>query len=195
MGTLGVKLPTLEGTSKNVGAPRRSRPAGGVPKVRAKPCARLPTESRLRDTQRTMPEESKTPDLVELVRGQIDAINRGGFDAMMSITAPDAVFDVTHRGLGSFRGREMIRKVGEAWLRTFEDFEMELQEVVALGGGVVFTVQRTKGRPPGTTAYVDGWEAYVIEFEDGMIVRNTNYGDPDEARAAAERLALERADG
>ncbi len=77
----------------------------------------------------------------------------------------------------------MIRKVGEAWLRTFEDFEMELQEVADLGGGIVFTVQRTRGRPAGATAYLQEREAYVIEFEDEMIVRNTNYADIDEARA------------
>jgi hypothetical protein len=30
-------------------------------------------------------------------------------------------------------------------------------------------------------------------LEDGVIVRNTNYSDIEEARAAAERLAKERA--
>jgi hypothetical protein len=33
---------------------------------------------------------------------------------------------------------------------------------------------------------------YVLAWEDGVVVRASAYGDIDEARAAAERLAQER---
>jgi ketosteroid isomerase-like protein len=134
-------------------------------------------------------------DNVEVVRRAINAYNRRDYDASDEFYAPDYVFDATNRGFGVFEGRALARKVGEAWVRTFDEFEMDLREVSDLGGGVVFTVQLTRGRPRGTNAYVEGWEAYVMVLEDGVIVRNTNYSDIDEARAAAERLAKERADG
>ena len=129
---------------------------------------------------------------VQIVRQALDAYNRRDFDACIGLFAPDVVFDTTHRGFGIFEGLAMVRRVGEAWVRTFDEFEMDLREVSDLGGGVVFTVQLTRGRPPGTTAYVENWEAYVLVVEDGMIVRYTNYTDIDQARAAAERLAEER---
>jgi ketosteroid isomerase-like protein len=132
---------------------------------------------------------------VEIVRRAIDAYTRQDYDGMETFYAPDYVFDATHRGFGVFEGRTLARKVGEAWVRTFDEFEMDVREVSDLGGGIVFTLQLTRGRPSGTTSYVEGWEAFVMVLEDGVIVRNTNYSDIDEARAAAERLAKERADG
>jgi ketosteroid isomerase-like protein len=38
-----------------------------------------------------MPDEPATPDREELIRRQIEATNRGDFDAVMSIYAPNAV--------------------------------------------------------------------------------------------------------
>jgi len=129
---------------------------------------------------------------VEIVRRWIDAYNQRDYDTCADLLAPDVVFDASHRGFGVFEGRALVCKVGEAWVRTFDEFEMDLREVSDLGRGVVFTVQFTRGRPPGTTAYVEGWEAYVVVLEGGVILRYTNYSDIDEARAAAERLAKER---
>jgi len=129
---------------------------------------------------------------VEIVRRWIDAYNQRDYDRCTDLLAPDVVFDASHRGFGVFEGRALVCKVGEAWVRTFDEFEMDLREVSDLGRGVVFTVQFTRGRPPGTTAYVEGWEAYVVVLEGGVILRYTNYSDIDEGRAAAERLAEER---
>jgi len=131
-------------------------------------------------------------DNVEVVRRAIDAYNRGDYDSVEDLYAPDYVFDATNRGFGIFEGRALARKVGEAWVRTFDAFEMDLREVSDLGAGVVFTVQLTRGRPSGTASYVEGLEAYVLVLEDGVISRTTNYSDIHEARAAAERLARER---
>ena len=131
-------------------------------------------------------------DNVEIVRRWIDTYNRRDYDASTDLLAPDVVFDASHRGFGIFEGLALVRRVGEAWVKTFDEFEMDLREVSDLGGGVVLTVQLTRGRPPGTTAYVEGWEAYVVVLEDGVILRYTNYTDIDEARAAAERLAESR---
>jgi len=48
------------------------------------------------------------------------------------------------------------------------------------------------GRPVGSTGWVELRLAIVAVWEEGLIVRGTTYDDPDEARAAAERLAEER---
>ena len=129
---------------------------------------------------------------MEIVRQAIEAYNGRDWDRCMAFYAPDYVFDATNRGFGVFEGRALGRRVAEAWVRTFDEFEIDSREVSDLGRGVILTVQLTRGRPPGTTSYVENWEAFVVVVEDGRIVRTTNYSDIDEARAAAERLAQER---
>ena len=56
----------------------------------------------LRDTHPAMSEESTTPDLVELSRRALEAVNRRDFDAMMSFYALDAVYHGTE--IGTFDG-------------------------------------------------------------------------------------------
>ena len=51
-----------------------------------------------------MPEESATPELVELTRQSMEATNRGELDASATLFAPNAVFDVSSAGLGRFEG-------------------------------------------------------------------------------------------
>ena len=46
-----------------------------------------------------MPEESTTPDLVELTRRAVEASNAGDIDAAMSFCAHDAVYDARRVGL------------------------------------------------------------------------------------------------
>ncbi len=51
------------------------------------------------------------------------------------------------------------------------------------------------GRPVGSTAVVRAQQGWAMTVVGGMVVRVTAYLDPDDARAAAKRLAQERADG
>jgi ketosteroid isomerase-like protein len=50
----------------------------------------MPEVSPLRDTQREMPKESTTPDLVELASAYLRAGNRGDLDAVMSFIRQNA---------------------------------------------------------------------------------------------------------
>jgi ketosteroid isomerase-like protein len=76
-----------------------------------------------------MPEESTTPDLVELVRGAYEASNRRDFDAMMSVYGHDSVWDMTPMGLGTYEGLAVIRRFFEDWVGTFEEFEVLPDEI------------------------------------------------------------------
>ena len=142
-----------------------------------------------------MPEESTTPDLVELARRAYDSGNGHDFDAMMSFYAHDGVCDVSPMGLGIFEGIAAIRGFYEDWIDAYEEFEIEPEEILDLGNGVVVVVIRQNARPVGSTGHVGVRYTAVAVWVEGMIVRNTNYPDIDEAHAAAERLAQERADG
>jgi ketosteroid isomerase-like protein len=138
-----------------------------------------------------MPEESTTPDLEELTRLQIEAVNRRDFDAMLPYAAPNLVYDTTPSGFGVYEGMAAIREFVEGYWEMFDELSFELEEFVDLGKGVTFAVNRQHGVPRGSSADVQAREAHVTEWKDGLAVRITVYIDVDEARAAAERLAEE----
>ena len=63
------------------------------------------------------------------------------------------------------------------------------------GNGVTLLISVQKGRPVGSSGYVQLRYAAVTTWADAQIARWTIYTEIDEARAVAERLAHERADG
>jgi ketosteroid isomerase-like protein len=139
-----------------------------------------------------MTEDPTTPDLAEIIRGGVDAVNRRDFDALMIYAAPDLVYDTSPSGFGVYEGLPAIRTFITGYWDTFEEFRLELEEVLDLGNGVTFAVARHHARPIGSTAPIQAREAQVTEWVEGRVVRVTVYVDIDEARAAAERLAEKR---
>jgi ketosteroid isomerase-like protein len=141
-----------------------------------------------------MPEESTTPDLVELTRQAIDAMTRGDLDAAISYAAPDMVFDAPRHGVGTFEGAAAMRGFLEDWVGSFEELEFAFEELFDVGNGVVFAAVSQKARPVGTTGYVRQREGWVWLWVEGLIATLTVYPEAeiDEARTVAERLAEER---
>jgi ketosteroid isomerase-like protein len=141
-----------------------------------------------------MSEESTTPDLAERNRRAIESGARGDWDTAMGSYGPDSVWDTSPLGMGTYRGVATIRSNMEEWYGLHEEVEVEIEDNVDLGKGVVFAVVRQRARPVGSSAYVEFLFASITEWTDGVIARVTPYTDIDAARAAAERLAEERAD-
>ena len=135
-----------------------------------------------------MSQESTTPDLVELVRKQLEALDRGDLDGVMSSVAEDVVLDGR---ADYFEGRAAIRGFLEDWFRAYEELGFELEEVSHLGGGVVFAVVIQDGRPVGGAGHLRQREGWVYLWMGGSIARLTT-SEVDHARAAAERLAEQR---
>jgi ketosteroid isomerase-like protein len=139
-----------------------------------------------------MPEESTTPDVVELVHSSVETMNRRDVETLMSFFAPDSVWDLSPMGLGTYGPRSAIYAFLDEWIGSCEWFELVLEEVVGLAGGVVFAVVVQRGRLVGSGGELEMRYASVNSGGDGLFERITNYTDIDEARAAAERLAAER---
>jgi uncharacterized protein (TIGR02246 family) len=100
-----------------------------------------------------MPEESRTPELVELGRRLIEAWNRGDVEAWAGFFAPDTVWDGAQTP-GTLEGVDAIRAMAEVWLGAYEELRSEVEQLQDLGGGVVFTGILQTGRPVGTTDVV-----------------------------------------
>ena len=139
-----------------------------------------------------MPEESTTHDPAELTRLAFEAANQRDIDAVMSLFAPDAVFQGRVAG-DLFEGRAAIRGFLAEWFGSFAEVRFEVEEFVVLDDGVVLVLVNQEGRPVGVDAQVHQREGWAICWSaDGLMVRLTVHADIDEARAAAERLAESR---
>jgi ketosteroid isomerase-like protein len=135
-----------------------------------------------------MSKDFTTPDPVELVRKQLEALDRGDFDGVMSSVAEDGVLDGR---ADLIEGRAAIRGFVEEWFSAYEELDYELEEVSDLGGGVVFAVVIQDGRLVGSAGRIRQREGWVYLWVGGSIARLAT-SDVDQARAAAERLAQER---
>ncbi len=148
--------------------------------------------SSVRHTRREMTEESTTSDLARLARQGYEAASRGDLDAVMSLYAADAVYDLSDLGLEIFEGAEAVRGFQEDWFRSWEEYRFEVEELLDFGHGVVLSVIREGGRLRSGSGRVEHRVAHLATFANGKIEWHKAYTAPDEARAAAERLAQER---
>jgi len=142
-----------------------------------------------------MPDESTTPDLVELTRRAIEAAGDRDLDDGLRAYGRDSVWDMSRLGMGVFEGPEAIRGFLADWIGAYEEYEIALEEIHDLGNGVILAVLVHRGRPAGSTGQIDQRYATINEWADGRMARVTSYNDIDEARAAAERLAEEGGKG
>ena len=110
----------------------------------------------------------------------------------MSFAAPNAVWDMSPMGIGTFEGPTAIRSFLEDWLGSYERYEDEQEEGLDLGNGVVFVVSRLDARPVGSPGRVQERWSFTVLWVAGMVMRVTGRNDIDEARAAAESLAARR---
>jgi ketosteroid isomerase-like protein len=139
-----------------------------------------------------MPEESTTADMEELLGRFVGAINRRDVDAVMAFFAPEARWDALGAGDERLRGLTAIRGMLEDWFRPYDDYEMEVEELVDFGDGIVFSVAVNKGRPVNSSAFVRWRQGFIVLMDDELIRHITSYRDIDQARVYAERLAEER---
>ncbi len=134
---------------------------------------------------------SEGPELVERVRGFLEAASRREWDAVLCSWAPNAVWDGSHQGVGTFEGVAAIRGLWDEWAGAYDEWGIEIEEIVDLSHGVVLAMVLQGGRPVDSAGQVQAHDAWVYEWVDGMVVRVTAYSRQDDGRAAAERLAEE----
>jgi ketosteroid isomerase-like protein len=139
-----------------------------------------------------MSEESATPDLVELTHQVWLQIKRQDWDAVLRFFSPDAVYDMSPVGLGTFEGHDAMRRSWEEWWGMFPDGAWDVEQVLSMSRGVVFVEIETHSRVPGSASTVGMGGAFVYEWTSDKIARVIAYREIPEARAAAERLAKER---
>ena len=112
-----------------------------------------------------MSKESTTPDVVGLTRALLEAAKHHDLDAYMAFFAPDAAFDLSDLGIGTFEGAAAIRGFIEDWWGTWGNHRSEVEEIADLGHGVVSAHAWEEGRLAGSEGHVEIPERRIADLK------------------------------
>jgi len=100
-------------------------------------------------------------------------------------TSPDFVWDVsTFEGWpeqGEFRGLDQFMGFLQRWVEPYEDWQIDVEEVIDSGGDRVVAVLHQKGRLRDSESWVEMHYAIVYTVRAGRLQRAQVYATPDEA--------------
>jgi ketosteroid isomerase-like protein len=102
--------------------------------------------------------------------------------------APEYAVDLTHAApdLGVVHGVEASETALREYVATFDDFRIELSEVIHADEIHVVTAVRDGGRLKGSDAEVWNRFFHVWTFRDGRIIARSSHGERNQALEAAE---------
>jgi ketosteroid isomerase-like protein len=126
---------------------------------------------------------------VGVVRVAYEAFARDGLDRFLEYFTDDVEYYVLAGGgsleLGLLHGTEAVRAWLQDWIDMFDDFRMELVEVIDAGEITVFTEERYGGCARLSRVEMDQANWTVFTVREGKIARGREYWTRDEALEAA----------
>jgi ketosteroid isomerase-like protein len=119
---------------------------------------------------------------VELVRGIVEALNRGDIDGMLAGMHPDFEWTPLESSPVArvYRGHEQVRHYVEDWLATFESLRLELEDAAEVGDRVVAVV-RGHGRGRASGLQLDSRFCQVWTVRDGTALAMEEYATREQA--------------
>ena len=109
---------------------------------------------------------------VEIVRRMVEAYVSGDFETALAAYDPEVEFDVSIRPEGEvYRGPEGVAEAMRTWTGKWDDFRVEVEEIIDAGGDRVLLVDRQTGRGKGSGAPLDQQTFSVFTIRGGKIVR------------------------
>ena len=118
---------------------------------------------------------------VEVVRRAWEALLANDFRTALSSYDPDVEWDGTNLPDGKVgRGRDAIMDHIRRWAEMWENWNVEVEEVIDAGPAHVVVFIRETGRSTSGLD-IDERHAELYEVRDGKIVRRQGFSDPNEA--------------
>ena len=123
---------------------------------------------------------------VETVRRIYNEVSAGQWKAQPELFDPEYEVDLTDAGpdLGVIHGVEATETALRGYTETFEDFRIELMEVIHADDDYVITAVRDGGRLRGSESEVWNCFFHVWTFRDGRIRRRTSHRRKEQALEA-----------
>jgi ketosteroid isomerase-like protein len=122
-----------------------------------------------------------------IARANAEAYARGDNEEALSHVHTEVVYDVTRNSPEGaiLHGHDGLREGLLLWLDTWDDYRVEIDEVIDAGGDRVVVAARQGGRGRETGADVTNDVAWIYAIRDGKIVRIETHPSKDAALAAA----------
>jgi ketosteroid isomerase-like protein len=122
---------------------------------------------------------------VELVRGIIEALNRGDLDGMLARMDPDFEWRPLEASpvARAYRGREQVRRYVEDWLGTFESLRLELEDPTQVADQVVAVV-RGHGRGRASGVELESRFCQVWTLRSGAAIAMEEHATREQALAS-----------
>jgi ketosteroid isomerase-like protein len=108
-------------------------------------------------------------------------------DEFLAIFDPEVTYDVsrTNPETQAHHGREGILEILEQWVRTWDEYEIEVLELVDAGGDRVVSVIRERGKLSGSDGWVEHVRGALWTVRKQRIARYEEYEDRAQALGAA----------
>jgi uncharacterized protein len=128
---------------------------------------------------------------VQVIRRAIEAFNTGDVEQMLGLADPELewrpAFGAATDGATAYHGHAGFRVYWRGTQDIWDHFHFEPEQFIDDGTSIV-VVGRGSGRAKGSGIEIDQPFAMLWKVRDGKTVFGQTFTDPDEARAAAERL-------
>jgi ketosteroid isomerase-like protein len=124
---------------------------------------------------------------VQIARRNAEAHARRDNEAALRDISPEIVYDQSKNSPegGLFHGYEGLAEGLRGWHASWEDYVLDVVDVVEGTGDKVVVVIEQRGRGKATGAEVEWLNAYVAEVREQRIVRITPYPTVNAALEAA----------
>jgi uncharacterized protein (TIGR02246 family) len=133
-----------------------------------------------------MPEESTTPDLVEVLRQSNDAYNRRDLDTWASLLSPDVVFRPVPGSPDAreCRGRHDVRRFHEGFLEAWAEDFIATHDTVRTYGDAVIARSAFTGHARASGVGISGGPLKCSSSSHGLISRWEAFTDRADALKA-----------
>ena len=110
---------------------------------------------------------------VETLNGVVEAFNTRGLDAALAYVHPELAWHAPPEWLEKqvYRGPEGLRQLAESWGQNFDDYRLDLERVVDLGGNRALALLVQRGRIKGGGNPIELATGWIVEVLDGQLAR------------------------
>jgi ketosteroid isomerase-like protein len=125
---------------------------------------------------------------VELVRRGLAAVAAGDWQGVSEAWDPQIEWDFEREAVlsGVYRGRDHVREALLSFMTEWEEFDFEIEDLIAADGGRVVTLLHLTGRGRNSGVPLDFRETLIWTIRGGRVVHVKEYYDHAEALEAAE---------
>lgn len=124
---------------------------------------------------------------MELVRRFTEGFNELGIDGVIELIAPDWVGHPFRGWIGDpvYRGREGMRELTAIWTENFDDYRVEIRDLIAVGDRVLALLEHGGVAKHASAPVGEPMAAIFGSFANGMVAETSFFLSWEEGRQAA----------